>query len=639
MQPHIHKNPSTFRDSAITELRTARLYLDLPQAAVTRDHQLLWIAQTLFDLVDAAEKAPTMEDASAIRVLRDEVRSRMHADLRLSWLEVPEGLLIRRLRKLEPIEVDLILLMVLFSTGVKVLGLSGMGVDDLSRVLIRTGHPPGEILRVLYPNGRLVREGFIHVHETEPWIHSSISPARELLESIARPDRDEPWKCGCLDDFLQHLAEFGRIMHFIAACMEDDDLDFPVPSLWQRSRILRQARATLEAHREWALTAFLDADDSHLMLLLVLVCKDYGHIPFDSPLDSGRGLMWSLSTAGGDVPKCTALLGSGSMLRSDGWLRPALGPASGAQAEESEDALAETVWELSEEARTHFGLPLRRRPGSRRTRQPSVRIENLVLHDDAREAISMTLAQVQNGRQIFEDWGLGEVMSYGRGATLLFSGPSGVGKTAAAEGIATALARPLLEVEASQVLECLIGESEKNLVRIFREAAQANAVLFFDEADAFFYDRSMAQRSWEVTLVSVLLRELERFEGVCILATNHRDRFDPAFERRLTMRVDFRPPTVEMSEQIWRKMLPAKLPRIADLDISALGRLGLTGGQIKNVLLNAARRAAMFGRAHIGMEELLHAAGREQPAREDPMGFAGGIAPPLRPPSAQKEAA
>jgi SpoVK/Ycf46/Vps4 family AAA+-type ATPase len=116
-------------------------------------------------------------------------------------------------------------------------------------------------------------------------------------------------------------------------------------------------------------------------------------------------------------------------------------------------------------------------------------------------------------------------------------------------------------------------------------------VLFWDEADAMFYDRECAGSSWEVRDVNVLLQELERFDGVCVLATNRRLALDPALERRITLKVEFHAPDRGMRRRIWEKMLGRKMPLSGDVDLDRLSRLELTGGQIKNVLLNAARLA------------------------------------------------
>ena len=230
-------------------------------------------------------------------------------------------------------------------------------------------------------------------------------------------------------------------------------------------------------------------------------------------------------------------------------------------------------------------------------------MQQLVLHEDVSEALTQAIAYARRPEHLLDDWGLREVIPYGHGTTLLFTGSSGVGKTAAAEAVAMELDKPILVIDYSALQSCWVGETEKNVVRAFREAADEDAVLFFDEADAVFYNRDSATRSWEVSEVNVLLKEVEAFPGVCILATNRDVVLDPALERRISRRVRFNPPTPAMSAQIWRKMIPEKLPLAGDLDYEELGCLGLTGGQIKNAVLNAARAAACRGEV-VGLEDL-----------------------------------
>ena len=128
-------------------------------------------------------------------------------------------------------------------------------------------------------------------------------------------------------------------------------------------------------------------------------------------------------------------------------------------------------------------------------------------------------------------------------------------------------------------------------MKIFHKARQAEAVLFWDEADAMFYDRDSARYNWEVRDVNVLLQEIERFEGVCILATNRKSSLDPAFERRISAKVEFPRPDRILRRELWQKLLPKRMPLAEDVDIDRLSSNDLSGGEIKNVILNAARFA------------------------------------------------
>jgi SpoVK/Ycf46/Vps4 family AAA+-type ATPase len=196
---------------------------------------------------------------------------------------------------------------------------------------------------------------------------------------------------------------------------------------------------------------------------------------------------------------------------------------------------------------------------------------------------------------MLDDWGLARRIAYGRGVTALFYGPPGTGKTASAEAIAHELDRPICVVDYSKIQSCWVGETEKNITRAFTEAARAGAVLFWDEADAMFYDRDDASRSWEVRDVNVLLQQIERFEGLCILSTNRHATLDKAFERRISLKVEFAPPDRAMRADIWRKLLPPKMPLGRDVNLAALAEHDLTGGEIKNVVMNTARLAVCRG--------------------------------------------
>jgi SpoVK/Ycf46/Vps4 family AAA+-type ATPase len=221
----------------------------------------------------------------------------------------------------------------------------------------------------------------------------------------------------------------------------------------------------------------------------------------------------------------------------------------------------------------------------------------------------MAIAQVRHADLLIRNWGLAQTLPYGRAVSMLFSGPSGVGKTACAETVAHELGRPILVADYSRIQDCWVGETEKNIVNTFRNARRNRAVLFWDEADAMFYDRNQTRSSWEVRDVNVLLQELERFDGVCVLATNRKASLDPALERRLTLKVEFERPGRDLRRRIWQKLLPAKMPLGPDVDLDRLAAWDLSGGEIKNVILNAARLAlARDPKGLVRMQEFEQAA-------------------------------
>jgi len=194
---------------------------------------------------------------------------------------------------------------------------------------------------------------------------------------------------------------------------------------------------------------------------------------------------------------------------------------------------------------------------------------------------------------MFDKWGLSEILSYGTSVTALFSGPPGTGKTACAEAFSYQLNKPIITVNYSEMQSKWVGETEKKIVKIFREAQDSQAVLFWDEADAMFYDRDSASHNWEVRDVNILLQELERFEGVCILSTNRKIRLDKALERRIAIKIEFERPDRQLRRQIWNTLVPKSMPLSPDVSIEDLSEEDLSGGEIKNIVLNAARLSLM----------------------------------------------
>ena len=223
---------------------------------------------------------------------------------------------------------------------------------------------------------------------------------------------------------------------------------------------------------------------------------------------------------------------------------------------------------------------------------------DVVLPPRTRAALDEALSLVRSHELIFNRWGLGERHSTGLGLAFNFAGPPGTGKTICAEAIATALGKNILSVRYAEMESMWAGETPKNVAAVFRMAREEDAVLFFDEADAIASRRSTGatqgyQRESN-TVVNVLLKELEAFNGVVIFATNLAVNFDPAFERRIRTHVRFEMPGVEEREKIWKVQLhPLKTPLAADVNFRALAeRYEVSGGDIKNAVLKAATMAA-----------------------------------------------
>jgi len=239
--------------------------------------------------------------------------------------------------------------------------------------------------------------------------------------------------------------------------------------------------------------------------------------------------------------------------------------------------------------------------GSRRVVEtviPTRTLADVVLAPQTRSTLDQALAQIRNHHLIFNRWGLGERHTSGRGLAFNFAGPPGTGKTICAEAIAHELGLKLLVVNYAEAESMWFGETPKNIVAAFRAAAEQNAVLLFDEADAIAMRRSAGaglphERESNLT-VNVLLRELEMFNGIVIFATNLAANFDPAFERRIRAHVLFEIPGPEERARIWELQIhPRKTPLAPDVDFRQLAeRYTLSGGDIKNAVLKAAAIAA-----------------------------------------------
>jgi SpoVK/Ycf46/Vps4 family AAA+-type ATPase len=222
---------------------------------------------------------------------------------------------------------------------------------------------------------------------------------------------------------------------------------------------------------------------------------------------------------------------------------------------------------------------------------------------------------VKNQAMVMDQWGFGRKVAYGRAVSSLFSGPPGTGKTMVATLIAKELGLELFRVDLSRVVSKWVGETEKNLGRAFDEAANSQAVLLFDEADALFAKRTEVKSSndrYANLEVNYLLQRLESFDGIVILTTNHGTSVDDAFKRRLRFRIEFPTPDDAERELLWRAMLPAGAPIADDVDFRVLARkYAMAGGYIKNAVVRAAFLAASREQQSIDHDTLVHAASLE----------------------------
>jgi SpoVK/Ycf46/Vps4 family AAA+-type ATPase len=220
--------------------------------------------------------------------------------------------------------------------------------------------------------------------------------------------------------------------------------------------------------------------------------------------------------------------------------------------------------------------------------------------------------QVAHRARVYDTFGFRERMRRGLGISVLFAGESGTGKTMAAEVLAGELDLDLYRIDLSGVVSKYIGETEKNLRKVFDAAEAGGAILFFDEADALFGKRSEVRDSHDRYAnieINYLLQRMDGYRGVAVLATNMRSALDPSFLRRLRFVVEFPFPDAPLRERIWKAVLPSRA-EVADLDFQLLSSWEIAGGNIRNIAVNAAFQAAADG-VPIGMPQLARAARRE----------------------------
>lgn len=278
-----------------------------------------------------------------------------------------------------------------------------------------------------------------------------------------------------------------------------------------------------------------------------------------------------------------------------------LGADAASAPREAERLLAEAVRRTAAPTLSRFAQRL----------QASFTLDDVVLPGAQQAQLREIVAQVRHAPQVLQDWEFGASLPYGRGIAVVFAGPSGTGKTMAAQAVAHALDTELFAVDLSRVVSKYIGETEKHLDAVFDDAQRAGAVLLFDEADALFGRRSEvkdAHDRYANIEVAYLLQRMEAFSGLAILTTNLQRNLDPAFLRRLRFVVSFPRPDASAREAIWRLCLPTAAPLGEDVDLGYMAaRFELSGGSIRQVTLHAAFLAAQEEAASIGMRHVLAA--------------------------------
>lgn len=405
------------------------------------------------------------------------------------------------------------------------------------------------------------------------------------------------------------------------------------PSAGDRDAVLRMAGAS---RCLWRLDAALPTDPAALLRLARLIEREHvltGMIPvLDIRSESARRLAVALDAPpvltgteawhGLDRPTRTFVLPATDFAaRRELWRKAAPGSDPDALDRLANDFALDAL-SIAEIGATG-GSPAQMRMAARQRcrvaldglatrRTPRSGWADLALRP-AQEAALLALAErVRQQPRVLHDWGYARASGRGNGTVALFTGPSGTGKTLATEAVAAALDLDLLHVDLSQIVSKWLGETEKNLDRIFDAAAQGGAVLLFDEADALFGKRGEVRDSRDRHAnmeISFLLQRIEAHDGLVILTTNQQQALDDAFLRRIAVIVQFPFPDAELRREIWTRSLPAAAP--VEADPNRLAQIAVSGGEIRNIALGAAFGAAGRGADGIGMGDLMAAADQE----------------------------
>jgi ATP-dependent 26S proteasome regulatory subunit len=393
--------------------------------------------------------------------------------------------------------------------------------------------------------------------------------------------------------------------------------------LWQRESVLLPVALYLDAHelesmsgnnpQAAAVTRFLNRSNGVFFLDTREMWPGLETtVAFDIAKPTSQEQMSAWLAAFGDASEETAArLSSQFNLSSDSIARIVVAAADDS---EPADKLEERVWAAC-------NLITRPRLDVLAQRlDPRARWEDIVLPDHEMSLLRQIASQVRQRRHVYEDWGFARRMNRGLGINALCAGESGTGKTMAAEVLANDLRLNLYRIDLSAVVSKYIGETEKNLRRLFDAAEDGGAILFFDEADALFGKRSEVKDSHDRYAnieINYLLQRIETYRGLAILATNMKNALDPAFMRRLRFIVNFPFPGAAERTQIWQRVFPPET-ETEGLDFDRLATLNLTGGSIHNIAINSAFLAAGEG-APVRMAHILEAARTEFKKLERPV--------------------
>jgi hypothetical protein len=402
--------------------------------------------------------------------------------------------------------------------------------------------------------------------------------------------------------------------------------------VWEREATLSSSALLVEceeidradAARETAITHWLEASWSVLFLTSRERRSSTGRSLFSfdvyPPLSSERKDIWAtllgdeVLLLNGQLDRLVAQFDLDASMAKAAWTMAQSHLAAVGDPARTAESIGTVLWDICRiQARPKLD-------GLAQRIEPAAGWDDLVLPAPQTETLHEIAVHVRQRTQVYETWGFASKGQGGLGISVLFAGLSGTGKTLAAEVLARELRLDLYRIDLSAVVSKYIGETEKNLRRVFDAAETCGVILLFDEADALFGKRSQVKDSHDRYAnieVGYLLQRMEAYHGLAILTTNMKDALDDAFLRRLHFVVDFPFPGAEQRAEIWRHIFPAQTPT-EGLDADKLGRLNITGGNIRNIALHAAFLAADAAEP-VRMPHLLRAARREYAKLERPL--------------------
>jgi hypothetical protein len=354
---------------------------------------------------------------------------------------------------------------------------------------------------------------------------------------------------------------------------------------WMREALLSPAVLLVEGGASPQVAALADRIGTALVIStddnIADSSRSFVRLHLNAPTSSERKASWRAALG----ERAEALDGSVDALSAQFSLNPG---QIAATIRSADDQSLDSLWGASRlQVRPSFGELAHRL-------EPTAKWDDLVLPPAQMSVLRQLATQVRQRTKVYEEWGFGSERR-GLGITALFAGVSGTGKTMASEVLANDLQLDLFCIDLSQVVSKYIGETEKNLRRVFDAAEGGGVILLFDEADALFGRRSEVKDSHDRYAnieISYLLQRMEEYRGLAILTSNQRGALDRAFLRRLRFIVEFPFPDATARADIWRRVFPAATP-VDGLDADKLAKLNVAGGSIRNIAMNAAFLAAV----------------------------------------------